>query len=44
MNKYNLVLIGLILIIIGLVVIVFWQRNFVQLQPLQCPQYEQPFA
>jgi len=36
---YILGAVGLILIIIGLLIIIFWQRGFVQLQPLECPKF-----
>jgi hypothetical protein len=40
----NLMIIGLVLIVIGLVMLIYWQREFVQLQPLNCPQFRNHFA
>jgi len=40
----NFVIWGLAFIIVGLLIIVSWQRGFVKLQPLQCPEREIPFA
>ena len=39
MKHKNLLIIGLILIIIGLLVQIHYMNSFVQLQPLQCPRY-----
>ena len=36
--------IGAALIIAGLILIIYWQRGFVQLKWLQCPGVEVPFA
>ena len=37
-------IIGELLIVVGLIVIIYWQRGFVQLKWLQCPELEIPFA
>jgi hypothetical protein len=37
-------LIGFLMIISGLIVIILWQRGFVQLKWLQCPEEIVPFA
>lgn len=46
LEKWQLVslIFGFILIIAGLIVIIFWQRGFIQLKWLQCPELEIPFA
>jgi len=35
---------GFILIIVGLVLIILWQRGLVQLKWLQCPKINSPFV
>jgi len=37
---YISLVMGLVLIIAGLLMIVFWQRGFIRLVPLQCPEYK----
>ncbi len=37
-------IVGVIFIIAGLVVIILWQKGFVQLKWLQCPKYKIPFV
>lgn len=39
-----LIFIGFLLIITGLIIIISWQKGFVQLKWLQCPEMEIPFA
>ena len=36
-RRHYLLVVGLVLIIIGLSIIIFWQRGFVQLQPILVP-------
>ena len=46
LEKWQLIslICGFILIIAGLIVIILWQRGFIQLKWLQCPEIEMPFA
>jgi hypothetical protein len=37
---YILFVTGLVFIIAGLLIIVFWQRGFVRFQPLPCPKFQ----
>jgi len=37
---YILLVIGLVLIIVGLLIIIFWQKGFVRLEFLECPEYK----
>jgi len=45
-EKWQLVLfiVGAIMIIVGLVIIILWQRGFIQLRWLPCPGYKIPLA
>lgn len=37
-------LIGFAMISTGLIIVILWQRELVQLKWLQCPEYKIPFA
>ena len=37
-------IVGVIFFIAGLIVIILWQKGFVQLKWLQCPKYKIPFT
>jgi len=37
---YIFLVMGLVLIIAGLLIIVFWQRGFIRLVPLECPEFK----
>ncbi|KKP39211.1 MAG: hypothetical protein UR29_C0008G0007 [Candidatus Woesebacteria bacterium GW2011_GWC2_33_12] len=41
---YIMLVMGLILVIAGLLIIISWQRGFVRLVPLQCPEYRKLYV
>jgi len=46
LEKWQLIsfIVGVIFFIAGLIVIILWQKGFVQLKWLQCPEYKIPFT
>mgnify|MGYP001599022146 CR=1 FL=1 len=40
MYHHNVIYIGFIFIIFGLVLNILWQQGLVQLQPIQCPKWD----
>lgn len=39
-----LLILGFVCIIIGLIIIIYWQRGFIQIRWLECPKQEMPIA